>query len=219
MTTESGMYLQIAAIAETWASTPAIPAAIPLAIAMTLCFSNPGAMEHAGKQWQEQGAKPMSQASDDIKSLRDGVTPEKWQSKDREAFDEAVDNHNDELAKASDFAHTVGTVLTGMSYAYFAINILSAAIGTFLLASAIAIWASTIFAPVLMAAANAVCGVFNAVFDTSAMTLKSAVTMAASIVGAGMAVYFKVKGDDETSPNFEKATYRQAAINPEAAPA
>ncbi|HEY9389806.1 MAG TPA: hypothetical protein VIR27_08575 [Mycobacteriales bacterium] len=211
--TDSGVALQTMAIAEASAAACVIPAAWPLVAMMGAGFSDPGGIEKAAGDWDEV-AKHIDTIKAEMISLRDGVPEDQWSAQDRERFNQVVTRYNQDLAEASHFVSSVGTIMQAMAYGYFAWSLLVFAAAQVLAVQALAIVASSWFPPAAAAlevAANATAGVFDALMSVASVSLTTAIEVAGGVVGAGMAVYLAAK---QFRPGDGAASFTQARLTP-----
>lgn len=209
--TDSGGMLQTIAIAESSAAACVIPAAWPLVAMMGLGLSDPGQIEKAAGDWSDIAAHIDTIKTEMIR-LRDSVPPEKWSAADRAEFHKVVTQYNQDLAEASHFVASVGTVMQAMAYGYFAWSLLVFAAAQVLAVQALAIVASSWFPPAaaaLEAAANATAGIFDGLMSVASVSLSTAVEVAGGVVAAGLAAYLAAK---QWQPGGGTASFTQATL-------
>lgn len=222
--TDSGMWLQTFALAESAAAACVIPAAWPLVAMMGLGFSDPGAMEKSSGEWDEV-SKHIDTTKTELSTLSGGVPEDKWNAEDRAAFDKGVAKYNQALQDGGSFASNVSTIMQVMAYGYFAWSILVFAAAQILAIQALAIVASSWFPPAAAAlevAANATAGIFDALMSVASTSLMTIVKVAGGIVLAGMAAYFGSQqfkpGGPAGAVNFTQATITPTPTAPGTTP-
>ena len=207
---DTGQYIGYTAAATALVAAFTVPANLLVVAEIGVMISNPGEMAGAARDWKSVAAK-VEGLKTELEGLANGVSPEQWQGKDRDAFDHAVQKYKAELTKAHDYHGSVGDMLDTVSWVFFGMAVFALALAVITLAQALAIDAaagSIIGLPVaaaLEAEANGFSAWVAAILSTTAGRVLAMLAIVELILSSGT-MTGKQQMTGGNPPTFQQAT-------------